>query len=648
MCGIAGFVHSGLDAEEAGALLCRMTDIIRHRGPDDDGHWLDDDVGLGMRRLSIIDVQGGKQPIANEDGSVVVVFNGEIYNYQQLRRELEATGHRFVTSSDTETIVHAYEEDGLAFVHRLRGMFAIALWDRRRRRLVLTRDRFGKKPVHYAFDGRRLIFGSEIKSLLLVSGLQRELDPVAVSQYFTYGYIPAPRTAFMGIQKLPAGHTLSFENGHMQLHKYWQLDFTPRCTDDEETAARRVRELLLEAVRVRLISEVPLGAFLSGGIDSSTVVALMSQVATERVKTFSIGFEEQDYNEIEYARLVARHYDTDHHELVVRLNLLDVLPRLVWEFDEPFADASMVPTYYVSKLAREYVTVALSGDGGDELFGGYDSYLRGMQELRLSQRVGPMRALGPAMGALLPDGMRGKNRLRNLGLPPEERFTEAASVVPTRLRHRLLRPEFLFRSTSDPRRVQLDRFAEVQGLDLFTRMQRVDVETYLPYDILVKVDKASMFTSLETRAPLLDHVLAEYVASLPHTVRNRGGQPKHILKRAVRDLLPHENLVRSKMGFGLPVEHWLRGDLRELVYDLLRSQQAQSRGVIDTHQVEQLVADHQRHLRNYTRPIWTWLCFELWCRIYLDQTGLDALPLRRGSPHVQTPTGKEQIERQTA
>src|SRR5260221_619345 len=415
MCGIAGFVNSGLGAEEAGMLLRDMTDIIRHRGPDDDGHWLGDNAGLGMRRLSIIDVQGGQQPITNEDGSVMVVFNGEIYNYQQLRRELEAAGHQFATNSDTETIVHAYEEDGLDFVHRLHGMFAIALWDRLRRRLVLTRDRFGKKPVHYAFDGRRLIFGSEIKSLLLMPGIQRELDPVAVSQYFTYGYIPAPRTAFAGIQKLPAGHTLAFEDGRLQLHQYWQLDFTPRCADDEETAVRRVRELLTEAVRMRLISDVPLGAFLSGGVDSSTVVALMSQVATERVKTFSIGFEEQDYSEVEYARLVAQRYDTDHHELVVRLDLLDVLPRLVWEFDEPFADASMVPTYYVSKLAHEHVTVALSGDGGDELFGGYTSYLHGMQEQHLSQRIGPMPALGPVVGALLPDGMRGKNRLRNLG-----------------------------------------------------------------------------------------------------------------------------------------------------------------------------------------------------------------------------------------
>jgi asparagine synthase (glutamine-hydrolysing) len=616
-----------------------MTDIIRHRGPDDDGHWFGDSAGLGMRRLSIIDLQGGKQPITNEDGSVIAVFNGEIYNYQRLRQELEATGHQFATDSDTETIVHAYEDDGPDFVRRLRGMFAIALWDRQRRRLVLTRDRFGKKPIYYTVDNGRLIFGSEIKSLLLAPGVRRELDPFAVSQYFTFGYIPSPRTAFAGIYKLPAAHILCFECERASLQRYWQLDFTPRCNDDEETATRRVRELLTEAVRIRLMSEVPLGAFLSGGVDSSAVVALMSEIATEPVKTFSIGFQEEDYSEVEYARRVASRYHTDHHEFFVRPDLLSVLPHLAWQFDEPFADASMVPTYYVSKLAREHVTVALSGDGGDELFGGYERYMPETLETRLSESARPLREVGRAVGALLPDGTRGKNRLLNLGLPPEERYTEAASVVPTALRQRLLQPEFIFQGDSDPRRAQLHQFAQRPGLDLFTRMQRVDVETYLPDDILVKVDKASMLTSLETRAPLLDHVLAEYVASLPHVVRNRGHQLKYLFKRAVRDLLPKATLRRRKMGFGLPVEHWLRGDLRELAYDLLSSQQARQRGVIDTRLVDQLLVDHQRRLRNYARPIWTWLCFELWCGIYLDHADLELPATQPVNWRISTPVG---------
>jgi asparagine synthase (glutamine-hydrolysing) len=637
MCGIAGFVHSGVGDEEAAALLRRMTDIIRHRGPDDDGHWVGDEVGLGMRRLSIIDVAGGQQPITNEDGSVLVVFNGEIYNYATLRRELEAAGHRFATNSDTETIVHAYEDDGPDFVRRLHGMFAIALWDRRRRRLVLTRDRFGKKPIHYAFDGRRLVFGSEIKSLLLAPELPRTLDPVAIGQYFTYGYIPAPRTAFAGIQKLPAATTLVYEDGAVALRRYWTLDFTPRCDDDEETAARRVRELLREAVRKRLISEVPLGAFLSGGIDSSAVVALMSQVSDERVKTFSIGFEEQDYSEVEYARTIARRYDTDHHEFVVRMDLLDVLPRLIWDFDEPFADESMIPTYYVSKLAREYVTVALSGDGGDEIFGGYNSYARAIQAEALASRFGPLRRLAPHVAALLPDGVRGKNRLRTLGDPPEQAFVETQTVYGAPMLARLLRPEFLAQG-GDPRRITLDHFAEVPDLDFYPRMQHVDVECYLPYDILVKVDKASMLTSLEARAPLLDHELAEYVESLPVAVRNRGNEKKYLLKRAMRGLLPDEILDRRKMGFGVPLEHWLRADLKDLIHDVLDSQQARNRGVVDTGEVRRLLDDHQGRLQNHSRRIWAWLCFELWARMYLDGIDRpeDAMPRVRAASAAGT------------
>ncbi len=635
MCGIAGFVNLDLDPEAEGALLRQMTDIIRHRGPDDDGHWLGDGAALGMRRLSIIDLSGGKQPIANEDGSVIAVFNGEIYNYRELRRELETEGHTFATNSDTETIVHAYEDDGVAFVRRLRGMFAIALWDRRRRRLVLTRDRFGKKPIHYICDDHRLIFGSEIKSLLLAPDVPRELDPAAVSQYFTFGYISAPHTAFADIHKLPAAHTLVFEDGRATLQRYWQLDFTPRCTDDEATAAHKVRELLTEAVRIRLISDVPLGAFLSGGVDSSAVVALMCEVAGERVKTFSIGFEEADYSELEYARLIAKRYDTDHREFIVRMDLLDVLPRLVWAFDEPFADASMIPTYYVSKLAREHVTVALSGDGGDELFGGYNSYTQAMRENRMSERLGPMRTLGPLISSLLPEGTRGKNRLRRLNLSPEMRCVEAGSIYSTTRRERILQPEFL-RAYIDPWGGHLDRFAEVSDLDFFTQMQHVHVEEYLPYDILVKVDKASMYTSLETRAPILDHVLAEYVASLPHSVRNLGGHQKYLFKRAVRDVLPDENLTRRKMGFGLPVEHWLRGELNELVWDLLTSQQARNRGVIDTRQVERMLLEHQRHTYDHSRRIWAWLCFELWCRVYLDRSEQPAASVEQLSGYDRT------------
>ncbi len=627
MCGIAGFVNAGLTDERAQALLRRMTDLLIHRGPDDEGHWYGDSTGLGMRRLSIIDVDGGKQPIANEDGSVIVVFNGEIYNYQALRADLERSGHRFATNSDTETIVHAYEEDGLDFVHRLDGMFAIALWDRTRKRLVLARDRFGKKPLYYSFDGQRLTFASELKALLLAPNVRRELDPLAVSQYFAFGYVPAPQSILAGIRKLGAGQTLTFEGGAVEERRYWQLDFTPRCGDDEATAANTVRELVLNAVRKRLISDVPLGAFLSGGLDSSIVVAAMSRVGTERVKTFSIGFEEESHSELEYARLIAQRYETDHHEFIVRPDLLDVLPRLAWTFDEPFADASMVPTYYVSKLARQHVTVALSGDGGDELFGGYRRYTRAMEDQQLAQRLGPLRSLASLAGATMPDGMKGKTRLSSLASDPAEHYIELAAIFPSPLRGRVTMPRFSAPDGIDPRRAQLERFAEVADLDFFTRMQHVDVEVYLPDDILMKVDKASMFASLEARAPLLDYQLAEYVASLPSGVRNPGYQKKHLLKRALHDLLPEETLTRPKMGFALPVDRWLRGPLRDFTWDVLTSEKAKSRHVCDAGQVRRLLEAQRRDVTaNNGARIWALLCFELWCRAYLDGEGLSSAP----------------------
>src|SRR5579859_106395 len=631
MCGIVGFVNAGLADGEALALARHMTDILAHRGPDDDGHWCGDDAALGMRRLSIIDVSGGKQPITNEDGSIIVVFNGEIYNYQALRAELERSGHHFATNSDTETIVHAYEEDGLDFVRRLDGMFAIALWDRTRRRLVLTRDRFGKKPLYYTFDGHRLAFASELKALLLMPGARRELDPLAVAQYFTFGYVPAPRSILADVRKLSAGHVLAFENDDLSVRRYWKLDFTPRGDDDGETAARRVRELVLEAVRKRLISEVPLGAFLSGGIDSSIVVAAMSQAGTERVKTFSIGFEEESHSELEYARLVAQRYATDHHEFIVRPDLLDVLPRLAWTFDEPFADASMVPTYYVSKLARQHVTVALSGDGGDELYGGYRRYTRALEDLRLANRLGPLRSIASLAGAAMPDGIDRKNRLSSLAGDPAEHYVELASIFPLPGRERVLDRRFHMPDGTDPRQVQLDWFAEAANLDFSTRMQQVDVEVYLPDDILMKVDKASMCASLEARAPLLDYPLAEYVASLPSSVRNPGYEKKYLLKKAMRDLLPDDILARRKMGFALPVDRWLRGPLRDFSWDILTSTQTKARGVLDSAYIQHLLAAQRNEVTaNNGQRIWALLCFELWCRAYLDGEGYASAPALAG------------------
>src|SRR2546425_5955969 len=419
MCGIAGFIDMQRSRESAAQLIDHMCKIIRHRGPDDQGVWTGDGIALGMRRLAIIDVAGGQQPIFNEDQNIVIVFNGEIYNYRELQKELQERGHHFHTDSDTETIVHAYEEYGDDCVERLQGMFSFAIWDRKRQRLLAARDRFGKKPLNYYWDGQRLIFGSEINSLL-EAAIPREINHLALDEYLTYLCVPAPNTLFNGVFKLPAAHILVYEDGQVSTRRYWELPFIPVCQDDEATAIERTRVLLKDAVGVRLMSEVPLGAFLSGGVDSSVVVGLMSQVMAQPVKTFSIGFEEESYSELAYARQVARHFGTEHRELIVRPDLIAVLPQLVWAYDEPFADASMLPTYYVSKLAREHVTVVLTGDGGDEIFGGYTRYQR---EMSIARIPAFLRSLLGYCRRLMAEGKRGKNPLGTLRPELDTRYT---------------------------------------------------------------------------------------------------------------------------------------------------------------------------------------------------------------------------------
>ncbi|HBE25429.1 MAG TPA: asparagine synthase (glutamine-hydrolyzing), partial [Ktedonobacter sp.] len=410
MCGIAGFIDTQVSLNRAEQLIDTMCKVIRHRGPDDQGVWIGDGVALGMRRLSIIDLSGGNQPIFNEDRSILIVFNGEIYNYLELRKELQECGHHFTTNCDTEAIIHAYEEYGDDCVKHLRGMFTFAIWDRKRQRLLAARDRFGKKPLNYYWDGHRLIFGSEIKSIL-EAGIPREINHIALDEYLVYRCVPTPNTLFKNVMKLPAAHILIYEGGQISTKRYWELPFTPTCQDDEATAVEHTLALLQDAVKVRLMSDVPLGAFLSGGVDSSLIVGLMSQMMSRPVKTFSIGFEEDAYSELPYARQIAKHFGTDHHEFVVQPELVAVLPQLAWAYDEPFGDASMLPTYYVSKLAREHVTVVLTGDGGDEIFGGYMHYKR---ESSLSHIPAFMRFLLGYGSLLMPNGMRGKKRLHNM------------------------------------------------------------------------------------------------------------------------------------------------------------------------------------------------------------------------------------------
>ena len=618
MCGIAGFIGIQRSRDNSEELIDSMCKVIRHRGPDDQGVWVGDGAALGMRRLSIIDLAGGHQPIFNEDQSILIVFNGEIYNYRELGKELQERGHRFTTNSDTEVIVHAYEEYGDDCVKHLRGMFTFAIWDRKRQRLLAARDRFGKKPLNYYWDGQRLIFGSEIKSIL-EAGIPREINSIALDEYLVYGYVPTPNTLFKGVLKLPAAHILIYEDGHISTKRYWDLPFTPTCQDDEATAIERTRALLKDAVQVRLMSEVPLGAFLSGGVDSSVVVGLMSQMMSQPVKTFSIGFEEDDFSELPYARKVAKHFGTDHHEFFVRPELVSVLPQLVWAFDEPFADASMLPTYYVSKLAREHVTVVLTGDGGDEIFGGYKHYQR---ELSINRIPALIRSLLKYGSMLMPDGMRGRNRLRNMGSDLATRFAQSYTRYPVGSRPSLYDSEY-FAHVRDhnPYEQHIREFRTAQQLDIMAQMQYVDARIYLPDDILVKVDKASMFNSIETRTPMLDQQLVEYVSSLPSTIRTRNGVLKDLLKKVAADMLPAEILTRPKQGFGPPIEQWFRSDLINYAHELLDSPRARQRGIFNPEFIRNLLIDHASTKGvNHSSAIWTMLCLELWFQVYMDKS----------------------------
>lgn len=616
MCGIAGFIDNAHTFASAEIRIDAMCKVIRHRGPDDQGTWIGDGVALGMRRLSIIDVAGGQQPIFNEDQSIVVVFNGEIYNYQQLKQVLQQRGHRFQTNSDTEVIVHAYEEFGDTCPDYLRGMFAFAIWDRNRQRLLVARDRVGKKPLNYYWDGQHLIFGSEIKSIL-EAGIPRTINPIALDEYLIYSYVPTPNTLFKDVMKLPAAHILLYEKGQLRTQRYWDLPFIHTCYDDEDTAIERVRTLLEDAVRVRLMGEVPVGAFLSGGLDSSIVVGLMSQMMSQPVKTFSIGFAEDDFSELPFARQVAQHFGTDHREFYVKPDLVAILPQLAWAYDEPFGDSSMLPTYYVSKLAREHVMVVLTGDGGDEIFGGYDSYAR---EYAISRIPPSIRSLLAYASMLLPDGVRGKKRFGNMHHDLATRCLRILSRFPSDTRPAMYTQEhFATICHHAPFERHLKLYRQATHLDILTQMQYVDAHSYLTDDILVKVDKATMFNSLEARCPLLDSYLVEYVSSLSPNLRIRDGKLKYLLKQVAKDFLPGEIVTRPKQGFAVPIKHWFRGELAAYARDMLSSPRAQQRGIFHPAFIRSILNAHvNTTLVNHSSAIWTLLCLEHWFQIYMD------------------------------
>ena len=649
MCGIAGVVSATRESDITEALVHHMCQQIVYRGPDDEGLHVADGAGLGMRRLSIIDLSGGHQPVFNEDRSAWVVFNGEIYNFPELRPELEKRGHRFYTKSDTEVIIHLYEEMGAECVQKLRGMFSLAIYDKTKRKLILARDRLGKKPLHYALLKDKLYFGSEIKSILAVAPELAEVNAQALLEYLYFGYVPDPITAFTGIQKLPPGHLLEFENGKISVRQYWDLPaYDTYFPKSEEECLEELERRLFEATRIRLISDVPLGAFLSGGVDSSTVVAMMARASSGPVKTFSIGFTKDDFNEAHYARIVAQKFGTEHHEMILEPDVVETVEHLTSSLEEPFGDSSMLPTYYVSQMARKHVTVALSGDGGDEIFAGYDRY-RIHADRRIFEHVPEWarRFYRNGIFPRLPKTMRGRKFTYNVSLPWQERYVDGLSFVPAFERDMpLLSDGFrdVLRSSDDPGNVLRRYFTHAPAKDPVSQLLYVDTKTYMVADILTKVDRMSMLNSLEVRVPIIDHELVEWAAGLSSTWKLRGRRQKYILlKLAERVGVPREALYRKKQGFSLPLVHWMRNELKEMLMILLDSRTLQ-RGYFDPSGIRHLMNDHLYGGREMSGRIWRLLMFELWHRNFLEKfiqpAGLFSLPMvadsRRKAQNVTT------------
>ena len=604
-----------------------MCDAIRHRGPDEDGFYVKGRVGLGVRRLSIIDVKGGQQPISNQDRTAWIVFNGEIYNYLELREKLEKLGHKFYTNSDTEAIVHAYDQYGADCPKHLRGMFAFAIWDERTSELFIARDRVGKKPLLFAEVNGDLVFGSEFTALLLHPQISRDIDIRALDYYLSYLCIPAPLTAYQAIRKLEPGHSLRWRNGEIKIERYWQPDFSHKISISEEEAGERALEILRDSVRVRLMSEVPLGAFLSGGIDSSAVVALMSEASSEPVKTFSIGFDEQDFSELHHARRVAQHVGANHHEFIVRPDALEVLPILVQHYGEPYADSSAIPTYYVARETRKHVTVALNGDGGDESFAGYQRYAA-MPIAEHYHRLPEFlreSVINRAVG-LIPTHMSSRTRtgrvkrfLHAASLPKVQRYIRWVSAFDQVAKRELYSEDFTRQTAGfNAGDLLVHWFAQSNGNGIVDAVLLTDIMTYLPNDLLVKVDIASMAVSLEARSPFLDHHVIEFAASLPEKLKLRGLTTKYLLKRVLKKLVPVENLERQKMGFGVPIGHWFRGQMQPFLREVLLSEKALGRGLFKPQTVNQLVDLHVRGERNYSDQLWALLMLELWFREFID------------------------------
>jgi len=653
MCGICGEINFNTKGVKVETIQ-QMNKVLTHRGPDDEGMvFLQDDkfyevkkplptglkengfeVGLGHRRLSIIDLSSAAhQPMCNENGSVWIVYNGEIYNFHDLRKELIDKGHLFKSNSDTEVILHAYEEWGVECLNYFRGMFAFAIWDSNLRRLFLARDRLGKKPLVYFHQKSHFAFASEIKALLQVPGIKREVNAYAIHHYLTYQYIPSPGTIFQGIQKLPPAHYLLYDRkGNIKIERYWRLHFNSNAQTgiDPQEVNDRIRKELEESVRLRLISDVPLGAFLSGGVDSSIIVGIMARLSRKPVKTFSIGFEEMEFDEISYARMVSKHFSTEHHEFIVKPNAIEILPKLVWHYNEPFADSSAIPTYYVANMTKDYVKVVLTGDAGDENFAGYPRYLRS-KWVALFTKI-PERARKDLaswflkMFSSLHVREDRLNRLADfintLSFDQAKNYFEQIKIFNKKEKEDVYTEEFTKDSEGwDPLGFLLDKYDEGDGNNLLDRLLYLDIHTYLPEDLLVKTDIATMANSLEARIPFLDHLFMEFAAGIPSHLKLRGFTTKLILKEAFSDLVPEAILKRKKMGFGVPISRWFRNELKDYIYEILLDRKTLNRGYFKREGIERLLNDHIASRYDHSARIWALLFLETWFRVFMDREG---------------------------
>jgi asparagine synthase (glutamine-hydrolysing) len=627
MCGIAGWINlkQPNTKDHAETVLHSMCETILHRGPNSEGLWLDDTVALGMRRLSIIDLHTGDQPVFNEDKSVIVMMNGELYNYREVREELEKKGHKFVTKSDTEILPHLYDEYGEDLLDHVNGMFAFSLWDTRKKKLIIARDRFGEKPLYYGIFAGKLLWASEPKAILAHPAVKPELNLDALRQYLSYDYVPAPHSIYKGISKLPAAHVMVVENGEMRIRRYWDMKWDSTAEAQRRGGLREradeLRDLLSDAVRMRLVADVPLGVLLSGGIDSSTVAAFATQHATETVKTFSIGFTEDSFDETKYARQVAAHLNTDHHEEILSVaKAAELIEEIGTWLDEPLSDGSLIPTFLLSRFVRKHVTVALGGDGGDELFAGYPMYY-GHKVAEMYKKVpGFVRS-----GLIEPVVRSLPVSTKNLSFEYRAKRFVRSSKYDTITRHhswfgsftldeqqRLLTSDVLNHSNGDIYADARELLKLCDARNEIEQMQFLDINFYMAEDILTKVDRAAMSVSLETRAPFLDPRVGQFAASLPLEYKLRGSEGKFILKRAVEGLLPADILYRPKKGFGIPIAAWLKGQLNPLMHDLLDKKRLDEQGLFNSGYVQTLITEHENGTASHHKQLWTLLVFQLW------------------------------------